>query len=356
LLGVFLFDKKPPAVSPFAPAVQDMAARVGRPPPPAAASSPPLSQAGPPAPSIRDRYQEQSYEQLGLTREEFETMDPLERNTLITGAYARMYAEDPDAMKWAGMAAFASDTAGVGMMGAGAMDLVPGGPDGDELENLLAQGNGELYQDIYWQHMAFQQGGLEELQQAAEAGEVQPAQLAAWAAIAEGKEALAEAKASRDPEAIQAAKDRIWQGNGDLLQYEQQVFLQKHVYDQSPDTFTRMTDATGLLPGGGMPSPIPGGESFQDYRDRTDAPGGRADAGDVTQRWDWISNSMLPSFRDLDENRHGEMVAYMDRFQDNAESGQPGVPQLGRLTGRPMVVPRLDETLRLINSPYDRMF
>jgi hypothetical protein len=74
-----------------------------------------------------------------------------------------------------------------------------------------------------------------------------------------------------------------------------------------------------------MPSPIPGGDSFQEYRDDTDAPG-RADIGNVDQRWDWISNSMLPSFRELEQDRPEEMMGYMERFHDNAGSSTPGPP------------------------------
>jgi hypothetical protein len=259
-------------------------------------------------------------------------------------------------MKWAGMASFASDTVGLGMMGAGAMDLIPGGPDGDRLRGALAEGNGQLFQDIYWQHLAFQNGGMAELTRAAESGEVDPAQLAAWQTISQGQEALTAARASGDEDAIKAAQDTIWSGNGDLLAFEQQTFLQNLVYNSSPEnreTFERMTDVTSMVPGIGMPSPIPGGEGFQEYRDRTDA-GGDADVGNVDQRWDWISNSMLPSFRDLEENRPDEMSGYMQRFHDNAGSSTPGLPQIPRLPGGGML-PRMGDVLRRLN-PFDRLF
>jgi hypothetical protein len=334
------------------------------PPPPAQAPRPQpaaLDQAPEPAadvePSIRERYQEQAYAQLGLTREQFETMNPIERNTLISGAYADMYSANRDTMKWAGMASFASDTVGLGMMSAPAMDLLPGGPDGGQLRDLLAEGNGQLFQDIYWQHMAFQEGGIEELQRAAEAGEVDPQQLAAWSVIAQGQEALSEARASGDEEAERAAQDLVWQGNGDLLRYEQQVFLQDLVYDSGPearDTFKRMTAITDMVPGLGMPSPIPGGESFQSHRQESGA-SGKADVGNIDQRWDWISNSMLPSFRDLEENRPEEMTGYMDRFSANARSGMPGVPQLPRVRSQLPGLPRMDGLLRRMN-PFDKLF
>jgi len=244
-----------------------------------------------------------------------------------------MYSNNQDTMKWAGMASFASDTVGLGMMGAPIMGHIPGGPDGDKIKELLAQGNAQLFQDIYWQHMAFEHGGMKELQDAAKTGDVNAVQLAAWQEIADGKKALDEAKKGGDPAAIKAAQDRVWQGNGDLLAYEQKTFLQNLVYDSSPEAreaFKGMTDITGMIPGIGMPSPIPGGDSFQEYRDKQGRTGS-ADVGNVDQRWDWISNSMLPSFRDLEQNRHGEMMGYMDRFQANSSTGIPGIPQAPRL-------------------------
>lgn len=136
------------------------------------------------------------------------------------------------------------------------------------------------------------------------------------------------------------------------------MFLQDLVYNSSPenrDTFQRMTNLTSLVPGVGMPSPVPGGEGFQD-RDRTDAPGDvRADVGNIDQRWDWIEHSMLPSFRDLEENRPAEMQGYMQRFHDNAGSSTPGLPQIPRVTGALPGLPRMGDVLRRLN-PFDNLF
>src|SRR5688572_7856095 len=66
--------------------------------------------------SLRDRYQTQAYATLGMTQQEFENMDPIERNTRINAGYAQMYMSNPDVMKWAGMASYASETVGAGMI------------------------------------------------------------------------------------------------------------------------------------------------------------------------------------------------------------------------------------------------
>src|SRR5262249_62349582 len=77
---------------------------------------------GHPSQSLRDRYMSQAYATLGMSQQQFEGMDPVERNTRINAAYAQMYMDNPDVMKWAGMASYASETVGVGMMQAGAVN------------------------------------------------------------------------------------------------------------------------------------------------------------------------------------------------------------------------------------------
>jgi hypothetical protein len=287
---------------------------------------------GHPSQSIHDRYQAQAYGTLGMTPQQFGSMDPVERNTRINAAYSQMYMDNPDVMKWAGMASYASETVGVGMMQAGALNIpgvqgLTGAPDGDRLGQLFAQGNGELFQDIYWQHLAFQHGGVDELRRAAkeDPSSIDPRQIAAWAQMDEGQKALHMAQASGDQAAIKAAQDRIWAGNGNLLEFEQKEFLRRHVYEAAPDA----RDAVGFLSGPwnmlGVNSPIPGGEEFHDYRDRTGATG-QADVGDTEQRWDWISNSMLPSFRDRETNHNPEMMQDMRRMVANRNTGIPGLP------------------------------
>src|SRR5262245_27286231 len=64
-----------------------------------------VDQPGQPHQSVRDRYQSASYATLGMTEAEFNSMDPIERNTRINAAYAQMYMDNQDTMKWAGMAA-----------------------------------------------------------------------------------------------------------------------------------------------------------------------------------------------------------------------------------------------------------
>jgi hypothetical protein len=286
---------------------------------------------GPEPASIRDRYRSRAFNQVGAANEEeFNNMDPRQRNTRLTGAYADMYMSDTDTMKWAGMAAYASDLVGIGIAGtevAGGIPLLPegmdtAGIDNAELNRLLAVGNAGVYDDLMWQHMAMQEGGIEMMRAAAEAGEIPKEQMAGWETIAAGRTALDEARASGDEEAIAAANETVWAGNNALLQYEQQVFLQNLVYDDSPaarELFDRISP--------GMVSPIPGGTSFVNHRDaRGQDIGGGADVGDADQRWEWIRDSMAPEYRNREENEHDSMMRDMRRFSANADTGLPGLP------------------------------
>src|SRR5688572_32934088 len=80
--------------------------------------------------SFRERYQAEAYARIGLDAESFRTMDPIERNRLITGAYGDMYQSDPEAMKWSGMAAYASDLVGQGMQQSYMLDAAGNSPLG----------------------------------------------------------------------------------------------------------------------------------------------------------------------------------------------------------------------------------
>ena len=291
--------------------------------------------------SIRDTYRSRAYQQVGAeSADEFHAMDPLARNTRITGAYADMYMSDSDSMKWAGEAAYASDLVGVGIGATDAVDglsgiggpLLPGpdledgmdmaGVDTERLNELLARGNAGIYEDLMWQHMAMQDGGIDMMRAAAEAGEIPEAQMEGWEAISAGRAALDEARASGDEDAIAAANDEIWRGNMSLLRYEQQEFAQQLVYDDSPESralFDRISP--------GMVSPIPGGTSFINHRDQTgQSIGPDADIGDVDQRWDWIENRMAHEYRDREENDNEAMMRDMRRFSANADTGMPGLP------------------------------
>jgi hypothetical protein len=259
---------------------------------------------GPEPSSLKEKYKQRAYQQVGAK----------------DGA-------DFDAM---------SDLVGVGIAGTQAADALPtgipgmsmgdgmtvAGVDNKKLNELLAKGNAGVYDDLMWQHMAMQEGGIDAMRKAAKAGEIPAEQMAGWEKIAAGKSAMDEAKASGDEKAISAANEQVWAGNNALLQYEQQVFLQKLVYDESPEARALFDKISP-----GMISPVPGGTSFINHNDANGGPiGSDADIGDKDQRWDWINKTMAPEYRDREENNHGQMLKDMRKFSANADTGLPGLP------------------------------
>jgi len=329
---------------------------------------------GPEPESIRDRYRARAYRQVGAEgAEDFNAMDPRIRNTRITGSYADMYMSNPDVMKWAGEAAYASDLVGVGIAatdGANSIPIpgLPGMDLGDGLElgadvdtellnDLLARGNAGIYEDLMWQHMAMQEGGIEMMRASAEAGEIPEGQMVGWEEIAAGEAALREAQASGDQDAIAAANERIWAGNHELLRFEQREFAQSLVYDSSPEAralFERISP--------GMVSPIPGGTSFVNDRDAHGESMGDADIGNREDRWNWVDRTMSREYREREEGNNPAMMRDMRRFSANADVGVPGLPvntedpldtELPSMPDIPYLPRALREGRRAVNEGVD---
>lgn len=95
-------------------------------------------------------------------------------NLLITKAYAKLYIDNKGIFKWAGMAAYASDMVGMGIASGKALDIFvdnnmrsmlarePAGRlNATDLDNMLILGNKAVFRDVYWQHLAYLEGGLE---------------------------------------------------------------------------------------------------------------------------------------------------------------------------------------------------
>jgi hypothetical protein len=224
--------------------------------------------------------------------------DILEMNQRITAAYAEMYLRNPLKFLWAGMAAFASRDVGKGMRQANALHnearnpliaigtILTGTPTGSELATALGKGNLGVYADIYWQHLAYEQGGIQEMRNLKARGELQVTQLNAWELIEQGK---------------------VWDGNRQLLFYEQSVTLQKGVYDQHAKAFKSMSWLADYMPWM-LSSPIPG----HDIAFTESVPGGNL--GSFNDRWKWIDTSMLPAWKKLTQENPASVREYMEEF------------------------------------------
>ncbi|MEO0325992.1 MAG: peptidoglycan-binding domain-containing protein, partial [Myxococcota bacterium] len=112
----------------------------------------------------------------------FRRLGPITLNARITAEYARLYAEQPELFKWAGMAAYTSAVVGRGLEIAGRE--VPASAalrgvaavsprTGDAVAaasarfvQMLRTGNAAVYLDIAWQHAAFLEGGIDAIREA----------------------------------------------------------------------------------------------------------------------------------------------------------------------------------------------
>jgi hypothetical protein len=223
------------------------------------------------------------------------TFDVFKINEEFTRLYAELYLNDPETFKWAGMAAFASAEVGGGLRSAyhlsfgddvgfgkaftwaGGLALT-GESIGDvtakKLFWALSAGNRWVWADIYWQHLAYSEGGLSALERVNRRGELDNRAFEAWQKIDKGKR-------TND-------QDLVWEGNAELLEYEQKMVLQANVYDQSRDIWKKISSE--------VPSPVPGHDvKFQDY-----VKGG--DIGNFQERWKWIHESLLPAWRKLESS------------------------------------------------------
>jgi hypothetical protein len=210
----------------------------------------------------------------------------IKRNEFVTAAYADMYLRNPVVYKWAGMAALTSAAVGRGMYMIGALGysrlwsmLGLFGREVADISYTLGAGNIAVFEDIYWQHMAYDRGGLAELEQVYRAGRLDPLVWQSWRQIEEGRRA--------------GDQELIWAGNRGLLLYEQREVLQPAVYAGREATWRALS--------GWVASPIPG------HNETIEAFDSSANLGVFADRWRWVEGSMLPAWRKLAE-RHPARV------------------------------------------------
>lgn len=210
----------------------------------------------------------------------------IRRNEYVTAAYADMYLRNPALYKWAGMAALTSAAVGRGMYMMRALRqshmwsmLGLFGREVADISYTLGVGNLAVFEDIYWQHMAYDRGGLAELEPIYRAGKLAPLVWESWRQIDAGRRTNDQAL--------------IWEGNRGLLYYEQKEVLQPAVYDGSEATWKALS--------GWIASPIPG------HNETIEAFDPRANIGVFADRWRWIDGRMLPAWQALAE-RHPQRV------------------------------------------------
>ncbi|HJZ46113.1 MAG TPA: hypothetical protein VKE41_03065 [Roseiflexaceae bacterium] len=206
----------------------------------------------------------------------------LKRNENVTAAYAEMYLRNPGVYKWAGMAALTSAAVGRGMymihyLKQSRLGLMVGlfGSEVANVTAMLGAGNLAVFEDIYWQHLAYERAGIAELEQIYQAGGLDRRVMRSWRQIDAGRR-------TNDQELI-------WEGNRGLLHYEQKQVLQPAVYDGKRELWKALS--------GWIMSPIPGhAETIEAF-----APG--ANIGVFDDRWAWIEQRMLPRWKELADHQ-----------------------------------------------------
>jgi hypothetical protein len=236
-----------------------------------------------------------------LKVDDFVPGDPINRNRQITTKYAEMFNTDKkpnelNPFEWFGMAAFASRLAGEGMHTAmrdgwaplpdkPPFDVVP--PSPQKVFAGLAEGNLEIFIDMYKAGLAYKEDKFQTINNSAE---FSPEQKNAWEIIERGQTA--------------GKIEVIWEGVDGLVDVEQRVALQR-VLDKDPDLWRSATNnlvsASLKYRISMIASPFPGDNStFQDYRVKPDGNNPRIPANatfdQVEHRLTWI-RSRIPKWR-----------------------------------------------------------
>ncbi len=231
----------------------------------------------------REYWHAKACKRIGLVpNRPLSTRDLLKRNAQITEAYAELYLRRPPIYKWAGMAALTSAAVGRGMYLMLALDVTRLGcligligREAGAVFEQLCLGNWLVFADIYWQHLAYEQAGIEELAALAAAGQLDQEVYEAWRQIDQGWRTEQPAL--------------IWAGNTVLLKYEQESVLQPGVYQGNQAIWDILADW--------VPSPIPTlVETFRDFH-------ADGNIGVFEERWRWIERRMLPRWKRLSERQ-----------------------------------------------------
>lgn len=162
-------------------------------------------------------------------KNQFESRLPSKRNVLsrnkaISAVYAQLYLDHPDIFKWAGMAAFASNHIGLGLVpyhlrGFKLLDLSSSCRKQGLVNdfNLLRHINNRIYEDIAWTHQAYLDGGIELLSDIMKGDEHYQSMLFAWINLDDARQ-ISPANQNRN--------HKIWLANAALLRHEQEMVVQ----------------------------------------------------------------------------------------------------------------------------------
>lgn len=207
-----------------------------------------------------------------LSREILPEPNPEIENLRITCMYADLYHQNPDQFKWAGLAAIVSGIIGEKAYDENLLNQLGGDPFG--MRTSIIQGNLAVFNDLAWMHLAYLDGGIDEL-----------GKLFCYASVNEPESFTLEVYRawlkidSRQPE-------NVYAGNLDILKHEQLNILQDIIYSPYPILWGVLEEL------GEVVSPVPGHNE--------DFPG--SDIENFDQRWNWLESSIMPKWREYEGN------------------------------------------------------
>ena len=192
------------------------------------------------------------------------------KNQNITCAYAKMYLKNPSRYKWAGLAALVSGKIGIEEKETRWKPNIIG------LMTSIMAGNKAVYNDLYWQHLAFEKNGISEIEKLYCENSISQDEYSAWKKISMGN---------------------VWEGNRDLLLHEQRDVLQPTLYANHPYSWYLSDTWGGIILNWGnvLKSPVP--------NDDTEFTSGiNQNIANFNQRWKWIENHILPKWKEFESN------------------------------------------------------
>ena len=239
------------------------------------------------------------------------------RNLEISSRYAWIYKSQPECLKWAGMAAFASHHVRLALFPlrldrdrTGYVDIPRSLGRRKVLlitdVNKIRETNNAIFDDIFWVHLAYaaSDDGIECLRGLLRDERHYAPVLAGFEAIDGGRRVLEDGSASA--EARRAAEDLIWQGNVQLLEHEQRALVQPNL-DALSCGFARLFSIGSALSFEvrGLHDEISYFTSFYYYaltRGIREVAAARAwpRITRFEDRWRWVVTCVVPRFRRLD--------------------------------------------------------
>lgn len=198
------------------------------------------------------------------------------KNQNITCAYAEMYLKNPARYKWAGLAAIVSGRIGVEEKETRWKPNVIG------LMTSIMAGNKAVFNDLYWQHLAFESKGISEITRLYCENSISQDEYSAWKKISNGN---------------------IWEGNRDLLLHEQRDILQPTLYANHPYSWYLSDSWGGILMNWGnvLKSPVPNDPDVF-------TSGITQNIANFHQRWLWIENHILPKWKEFESNASNKPI------------------------------------------------